>query len=133
MEFDIDDLDKEVRASLLRQIDEASREYGAHKQRVVDEVRIVQELNNGMKGLHSKTVEARNELNHDISQAMHKCKQNLSIIEHQNGEKQRLRLKLLEMQSKLRKMELNIESAQIENTNLRNVQVQEADLRLSRD
>jgi len=97
MEFDIDDLDKEVRASLLRQIDEASREYGAHKQRVVDEVRIVQELNNGMKGLHSKTVEARNELNHDISQAMHKCKQNLSIIEHQNGEKQRLRLKLLEM------------------------------------
>ena len=37
------------------------------------------------------------------------------------------------MQTKLRKMDINIESAQIENENLKNVQNQEVDLRQTRD
>lgn len=64
---------------------------------------------------------------------MSENKSNLKQIDGTNSKKQAMREKLMSMQQKLRKIEIECEQAQIENMNLVNVEKQEAELRATRD
>ena len=75
----------------------------------------------------------RVEQNKNITSAMAESKNTLQTLREQNSKKQILRDKLQEMQAKHRRMEISIQSGQIENENLKNVQKFEEELRKSRN
>lgn len=64
---------------------------------------------------------------------MNESQRQLQSFDNQKTNKDALRKKLCQMQSKLREIEVNIEQERIKNENLKNVQVSEADLRKERD
>ena len=71
--------------------------------------------------------------NQNISEAMKESNAQLRNVESQNGQKQDLRDRLYQMQSKLRQMQVTIETESIKNNNLKNVRNIEIDLRKARD
>ena len=71
--------------------------------------------------------------NKNITSAMAESKVTLKTLREQNSRKQILRDKLQEMHAKLRRMDMDIETKVVENTNLENVQKFEDDLRQGRN
>ena len=71
--------------------------------------------------------------NQNITEAMKESASQLRNVESQNSQKQDLRDRLYQMQSKLRQMQVTIETESIKNNNLKNVRNIEIELRKARD
>ena len=122
MDFDINDLDMEVKQALVDQIEAASQEFYQHREKANAQLLQGEETNRNSLTLQNQTVALRIDQNKNITSALQESKVSLNNLDQQNQQKQGLRDTLQEMQAKLRRMEINIQSAEIENENMKNVQ-----------
>lgn len=92
-----------------------------------------EQTNQNSLSLQNDTVRMRVSQNQNITEAMKESAMQLRNVESQNGQKQDLSDRLYQMQSKLRQMQVTIETESIKNENLKNVRNIEIELRKTRD
>ena len=133
MDFNITELDEEVRESLRTKIVEVSQDFIQHRIKTELQIRRGDDVKKNSLALQDQTQSMRIDQNKNITSALQESKQSLLQIDNQNKKMAEMRDKLEQMQANYRRMQNDIRSAEIHNENLKNVQSFEQQLRQARD